>query len=223
MRVIQIIPLLTNEGFQKNVQTIIDRNVPHVSCYALTVEPRTKLKKLIEINRSPDINDDKQAQQFELLTTMMDSAGYQHYEISNFAKPGFRSRHNSSYWQGKAYLGLGPSAHSFNGSNKRILNIANNENYIHAVNDDIIPGTEEILTVKQQFNEMIMISLRTMEGLDLLEAERRFGVESINRIIRESKKFVKAGTVMMHNDHLILTSKGKFLADGIAADLFELD
>jgi oxygen-independent coproporphyrinogen III oxidase len=216
-------PLLTNEGFKKNVQIILDRNIPHVSCYALTVEPRTKLKKLIEVNKAPDINDEKQAQQFELLTAMMHSSGYEHYEISNFAKPGSRSRHNSSYWQGKAYLGLGPSAHSFNGNNKRFLNISNNENYIRALNEDIIPGNEEILTTNQQLNELIMISLRTIEGLNLAEVERKFGTESVDRIMSGSNKYIKEGSVIMRNHHLVLTSRGKFLADGIAADLFELD
>ncbi|MEO6683424.1 MAG: radical SAM family heme chaperone HemW, partial [Ginsengibacter sp.] len=122
-------PGLTNEEWRNNVQRAIDLEVPHIACYALTVEPRTALKKMIQLKKKEDVNDDVQAEQFAILMEMMSQAGYEHYEISNFAKPGHRSKHNSSYWQGEKYIGLGPSAHSYNGQN-RMWNVANNIIYI---------------------------------------------------------------------------------------------
>ena len=112
-------PQLTNEKWKQNVETALSLNIPHLSCYALTVEAKTPLEKMMRQQKSPDINPDKQSEQFLLLMQWLEEAGYDHYEISNFAKPGWRSRHNSSYWQGKKYLGLGPSAHSFNGESRQ--------------------------------------------------------------------------------------------------------
>ena len=159
-------PGLTNEKWKQNVEKAIALNIPHLSCYALTVEPKTPLDKLIRQHKSADINPDKQSEQFLLLMQWLEEAGYEHYEISNFAKPGFRSRHNSSYWQGKKYIGFGPSAHSFDG-NTRWWNIANNNIYIDSINKGVIPFEKEELTSTQKLNEYIMISLRTAEGLNL--------------------------------------------------------
>ena len=142
-------------------------------------------------------------------------AGYEHYEISNFAKPGFRSRHNSSYWQGKKYIGFGPSAHSFDG-NTRWWNIANNNSYIDSINKGIIPFEKEELTSTQKLNEYIMISLRTAEGLNLSKIDKAAGLE----LRAASKKYIETGLIKMENDFLKLTNEGKLLADGIAADLF---
>jgi oxygen-independent coproporphyrinogen-3 oxidase len=150
----------------------------------------------------------------------MEVAGYEQYEISNFAKPGFRSRHNSSYWQGKPYFGFGPAAHSFDGTNIRRWNIANNSLYIKSMEQNIIPFEEEILTPVQQLNERIMIALRTMEGLDIEEVKQRFGEKYAGIILKNALKYINDKKLVTHNSKLILTKEGKFFADGIAADLF---
>lgn len=208
-------PALTNEKWKQNVEKAISLNIPHLSCYALTVEPKTPLDKLIRQHKSEDINPDKQSEQFLLLMQWLGEAGYEHYEISNFAKPGFRSRHNSSYWQGKKYLGLGPSAHSFDG-NARWWNIANNNTYIDSINKGIIPFEKEELTATQKLNETIMISLRTVEGLDLSKVSEATSLE----LQAMSRKYIESGLVKLENNFLRLTREGKLLADGIAAGLF---
>ena len=208
-------PGLANEKWKQNVEKAISLGIPHLSCYALTVEPKTPLDKLIRQHKSEDINPDKQSEQFLLLMQWLEEAGYEHYEISNFAKPGFRSRHNSSYWQGKKYLGLGPSAHSFDG-NSRWWNIANNNTYINSINDGIIPFEKEELTTTQKLNETIMISLRTIEGLDLSKLNEAMSDE----LRTTSRKYIDNGLMKIEGNFLRLTKEGKLLADGIAADLF---
>jgi oxygen-independent coproporphyrinogen III oxidase len=137
-------PLQSNNDLRKNFELIASRNIPHISCYALTVENNTALNKLIKENKSPKVDTEKQAEQFQLLLQMMEANGYEQYEISNFSKKGHRSKHNSSYWQGKPYFGFGPSAHSFNGFNKRRWNIANNSLYLQSLKNNAIPYEEEI-------------------------------------------------------------------------------
>lgn len=204
-------PQMTNEKWKQNVDTALLLNIPHLSCYALTVEPKTPLDKMIRENKSVDINPDKQSEQFLLLMKWTGEAGYEHYEISNFAKPGWRSRHNSSYWQGKKYLGLGPSAHSFDGISRQ-WNLANNNQYIESINNNIIPFEKEVLTETQKLNEYIMTSLRTIKGIDLDIAGKE--------LIGKSKKFIESGLLRKENNFLILTMEGKLLADGIASALF---
>jgi oxygen-independent coproporphyrinogen-3 oxidase len=210
-------PQLTNEKWKQNVDTAIALDIPHLSCYALTVEPRTPLDKMIRQHRSAAINPDQQSEQFLLLMQWMEEAGYEHYEISNFARPGSRSRHNSSYWstgpggQGKKYLGLGPSAHSFNGVSRQ-WDIANNHRYIESINKGIIPFEKEELTPTQQLNEYIMTSLRTLEGIHIEIAGEA--------LIEKSKKYIDAGLMKREKNSLVLTREGKLLADGIAAELF---
>ncbi len=212
-------PLLTDEEWKSNVQTIIELAVPHIACYALTVEPGTALQKMIQLKKKKDVNTDDQARQFLLLMKWMADAGYEHYEISNFAKPGFRSRHNSSYWKGAEYLGIGPSAHSYTGISRR-WNIANNVLYIQSIKNNVIPFEEEILTETQQLNEYIMTSLRTREGLDLSLVENKFEPYQRERIIKESISFIKKGMMKQEENKLILTNEGKLFADKIASDLF---
>lgn len=204
-------PQLTNEKWKQNVETALALGIPHLSCYALTVEPKTPLDKMIRQHKSDDVDPDKQSEQFLLLMQWLEEAGYEHYEISNFAKPGYRSRHNSSYWKGSNYLGLGPSAHSFNG-NSRQWNIANNSVYIRSLSDGTIPFEKEELTKTQKLNEYIMTSLRTTEGLQLDITGKE--------ILDKSQSFITAGWMKLENNALILTKEGKLLADGIAAKLF---
>jgi oxygen-independent coproporphyrinogen-3 oxidase len=213
-------PLLSNDALQKNATIIFDKKIPHISCYALTVEPKTALHKKIAQHKSLPVDAAKQAEQFDLLLQLMEQAGYEQYEISNFAKPGYRSKHNSSYWKGKVYYGFGPAAHSYNGKNIRKWNIANNALYIQSLKNDIIPFEEEILTDIQQLNEYIMISLRTKEGLHLQTLAEKFGQEKVNEIKLQGKKYFTQNLMQEENGFIFLTAQGKFLADGIAADLF---
>ena len=217
-------PLLTDEKWEQNVEKVISLNIPHISCYALTVEPKTPLHKMILEKKKEGVQQEKQAEQFLLLMQWLEDAGYEHYEISNFAKPGFRSRHNSSYWQGKKYLGLGPSAHSFDGESRQ-WNISNNTIYIESLAKDKILFDKEMLTAAQQLNEYIMTSLRTVEGLDLKRVQSsEFGVQSSDPIASgfgvRSQKFIDEGKMIIKENKLILTKEGKLFADGIAAELF---
>lgn len=213
------VPGLTNEEWKKNVQTVIDLQVPHISSYALTVEPKTALQKMITLKKKEDIDTDIQAAQYAILMQMMRDAGYEHYEISNFAKPGFRSRHNSSYWQGKKYIGIGPSAHSFNGQ-ERMWNKANNSLYIQSLEQNIIPFEKEILTKTQKLEEYIMTSLRTIEGMDLQFIEENFSAKEKKRIEKIFRKEVEKEMFFIEGNRIILTDEGKLFADGIAVKLF---
>lgn len=209
------LPNLSHERWRQNVETAISFGVPHLSCYALTVEEKTPLHKLIRQKKIDDVVPDKQSEQFLLLMQWLADAGYEHYEISNFAKPGFRSRHNSSYWNGEKYLGIGPSAHSFNRTSRQ-WNVSNNNIYIDSINKRIIPCEKEILTVTQKLNEYIMTSLRTIEGLDL----NLLGDDERYEIRYASQKFIERKLMFEEDHHLKLTREGKLLTDGIAAELF---
>jgi oxygen-independent coproporphyrinogen-3 oxidase len=212
-------PLLTNEDWKRNVEIAIEKNIPHISCYALTVEPKTALDKMIAQHKKAPVDPEKQAAQFLQLMHWMRFGGYEHYEISNFAKPGMRSKHNSSYWQGKKYYGFGPSAHGFDGK-RRQWNIANNALYIQSLKNNIIPREEEILTPTQQLNEYIMTSLRTMEGLSLIIVAERFGEKISSDLLAASVKWKVGGKLLIGKENIVLTNEGKLFADGIAADLF---
>lgn len=212
-------PLLTDEMWKQNVERAIELEIPHLSCYALTVEEKTPLYKLINTNKTPDVDNEKQARQFLLLMQWLKEKGYKHYEVSNFAKPGFRSRHNSSYWKGESYLGLGPSAHSYNG-NERRWNVANNNLYIKSINEGPIQRETELLTLTQKLNEFIMISLRTMEGIDLNKLQKEFGLKERERFDKQIQKFLSANLMKQVNSFVQLTDEGMLRADGIASELF---
>ncbi len=212
-------PTLDDQQWQENLETAISLGIPHLSCYALTVEPKTALEKMIAQNKMENTDPEKQARHFELLMEWLETAGYEHYEISNFAKPGMRSRHNSSYWKGMHYLGLGPSAHSFNSSSRQ-WNVANNSLYISSLEKNIIPFEIEALTSAQQLNEYIMTSLRTSEGLSLNHIKNGWGEEKLNLILDSIDPYVQSGHADITDDMLRLTKKGKLMADGIASALF---
>ena len=215
-------PTLTDEQWKQNIETVVALNIPHISCYALTVEAKTALALLIEKNKKENIDADKQAHHFELLVQWLQHAGFEHYEISNFAKSNYRSRHNSSYWKSRQYLGLGPSAHSFNGTSRQ-WNIANNALYIQAIEKGELNFEKEELTDLQQFNEYIMTRLRTMEGICFTDNRWLMTDDSTkNKIIATAKKWQNGGNIIITENSIRLTDKGKFLADGIAADLFQL-
>ncbi|MBS1606081.1 MAG: radical SAM family heme chaperone HemW [Bacteroidetes bacterium] len=210
-------PTLPDSNWKYNVDRAISLQVPHLSCYALTVEPRTALDTMIHQQKKQDVIPEDQARQFLLLMDWTTSAGYEHYEISNFARPGRRSRHNSSYWQGKTYLGLGPSAHSFNGISRE-WNLANNAKYISA--DGSAIAELEVLTATQQLNEYIMISLRTCEGCSLPEVLRRWGADAARQLEKDADAYILTGKMRKVDGRLQLTPEGKLLADGIASQLF---
>ena len=212
-------PLLSNEDWKRNIDLVIEKKIPHISCYALTVEPKTVLDKMISQHKKAPIDTEKQAVQFLLLMDRMQQAGYEHYEISNFAKPGSRSKHNSSYWQGQKYYGFGPSAHSFDGIRRR-WNISNNALYIQSLKNNTIPFEEEVLTPTQQLNEYIMTSLRTLKGLSLSIVEKKFGEKISSALLSASEKWRAGGKLLFIEESIVLTKEGKLFADGIAADLF---
>lgn len=211
--------LLTNEQWQYNIKTALLFNPPHLSCYALTVEEKTILGKRVEKNYVENIDNNKQAEQFEMLMKCLENAGYNHYEISNYAKPDFESKHNSSYWKGMHYLGLGPSAHSYN-SVSRSWNISNNALYIAGVENGTTILETEILTNVQQLNEYIMISLRTAVGINLGDVELKWGKSIPQQLLHQSSAWIQSKHLINDNNIIRLTTSGKLYADGIAADLF---
>jgi oxygen-independent coproporphyrinogen-3 oxidase len=214
-------PFLTDDNWIANLNMAKQLLVPHLSCYALTVEPKTALFKMIGQKKKEDIDAEKQGRQFEMLMQWAEENGYEQYEISNLAQPGFRSRHNSSYWLGKPYIGLGPSAHSYNGFSRQ-WNVANNNVYIKSISENIVPFEMEMLTPTQKINEYLMTALRTSEGVSLQNLSELSDQKTVEAILIDAQKFILQNLVLRQNNFLILTPKGKLFADGIAADLFRL-
>lgn len=212
-------PGLTDEKWLQNIAWVLDQGITHLSCYALTVEEKTPLDKQIRLHQKANIDPEQQSRQFIILMEAMQHAEFEHYEISNFALPGHRSKHNSSYWKGTHYLGLGPSAHSYNGQSRQ-WNIANNQRYIESLKDNKIPAELEILTTTQQLNEYIMTSLRLLEGCDLQQVKNQFDEEKGSQLLVAAKPFQQQGWLLIQDQQLILTQEGKLFADRIAAELF---
>jgi oxygen-independent coproporphyrinogen-3 oxidase len=213
-------PLLDDEQWKQNVQLVIEKKVPHISCYALTVEPKTALEKMISLHKKADVDPERQARQFVLLMEWMEQAGYNHYEISNYALPGRYSRHNSSYWQGEPYYGFGPSAHAYDGIGRRSWNLANNALYIESLSENKLPFEEELLTPVQQVNEYIMTALRTREGIDINKIESLLDDRSLKTFNNTIMKWMNSGHATIKDNRIFLSREGKLFADGIAADLF---
>ena len=213
-------PTSNFEIWKDNLNKTIELQVPHVSSYALTVEPKTALEKWIENGKIRSPEETEQNQEFYYMKDFLKDNGFDHYEISNFGKPGFHSKHNSAYWKSEPYLGIGPSAHSYNGHLERSWNIANNPIYIKNLNQNILPKEKEILTEKDRFNEMIMIGLRTIWGVDLNRINQNFSSEVIDYLNQEIKSKIESGILEIENNYLKIPEKHWFLADGIASDLF---
>ncbi|MBZ4036328.1 radical SAM family heme chaperone HemW [Flavobacterium sp. 17A] len=216
------IPGLSDEMWRQNIQTALDFGIPHISSYALTVEPKTALSKLIQTGKIAEPQDDVASNHFMILVEMLQKNGFIHYELSNFGKENYFSKNNSAYWLGKKYIGIGPSAHSYDGE-KRGWNIANNSLYIKAIQNDELPIETETLTVSDRYNEYIMTGLRTIWGVSLERIEKEFGLEYLNYLQKQSQKFLKDDLLSIENNILKPTPKGKFLTDGIASDLFYLE
>ena len=213
-------PTSNFEIWKKNLDKTIELQVPHVSSYALTVEPKTALENWIDKGKIASPKESEQNKEFYYMSDFLKDNGFDHYEISNFGKPNFHSRHNSAYWKYQEYLGIGPSAHSYNGNNERSWNVANNAKYIKNLNENILPKETEILSEKDQFNEMLMIGLRTIWGTDLSKMKEKFSSEIMEKLNKEIQPKISDGILIIENNHLKIPEKHWFLADGIAADLF---
>ena len=215
-------PGQTQQGWIKDLEKAIELKIPHLSCYALTVEEGTALHHMIGSGKKQKISADEQAERFEALVQLSTKAGYIHYEISNLAMPGKESKHNSAYWEGKPYLGFGPSAHSFSGT-KRSWNIAENLKYIQSIEAGILPREEETLREIDQLNEYIMTSLRSIKGMQKGVIETRWGMDKLQIISTEIEQFIRSGKIMANENAWVLTGEGRFFADGIASSLFFLE
>tara|TARA_B110001454_G_scaffold200496_1_gene206162 strand:+ start:546 stop:1718 length:1173 start_codon:yes stop_codon:yes gene_type:complete len=225
------VPNMSNEKWISNIQKALSFGVNHISSYALTVEPKTVLASFIAKGKIDAPKDNVAHNHFEILVRTLEKNGFIHYELSNFGKPNYFSKHNTSYWKGKSYLGVGPSAHSFNGV-ERSWNIANNAQYLKAINAKIVPLEREILSLDDRYNEYVMTGLRTIYGVSFHKIIQDFGEVYITHLKNESQKFIDQGLLMIISDYnsvsdrnesiLYTTQKGKFLCDGIAADLFKI-
>jgi len=213
------IPRMSNERWKKNLEIALKLDVPHLSCYALTVEPKTALKKFIEKGIVPPVDEEAAKQHYEILLSETEKAGLENYEFSNFGKPGFHSRNNTAYWEGKPYLGIGPSAHSFDG-NIRSWNVANNTKYIKSIEADILPSEREILSKEDRYNEYIMTGLRTKKGISMEKVESEFGKKYSEYLLKQAENHLQNELLILENHILKISKKGKFLSDGIASDLF---
>ena len=212
-------PEMSNVRWEENLQIAFDLKLNHLSCYALTVEPKTPLAHFIKTAQHPPLNDAVAAQHFQTLVNATAKAGFTHYEVCSFGKPGYFSKHNSSYWLGKPYLGVGPSAHSFDGK-KRSWNVSNNKQYINTIAKNELPLTSELLTPENRFNEYIMTGLRTIWGVSLKRIEEEFGLGVQTSLLNNAHGYLASETLKIENAHLKMTPKGQFLSDGIASDLF---
>jgi oxygen-independent coproporphyrinogen-3 oxidase len=216
------VPNMSNDKWKQNVETALSFGIPHISSYALTVEPKTALKKLIQTGKIAAPRDEVAAEHFVILVEMLEAKGFIHYELSNFGKEDYFSRNNSAYWLGKKYIGIGPSAHSYNGVS-RSWNISNNSIYLKSIQDDKLPNELEILSISDRYNEYIMTGLRTIWGVSLDKIEKEFGLDYLTYLHKQTRKFLDDDLLFIENGILKPTKKGKFLTDGIASDLFYLN
>ena len=216
------IPNMSNEHWIKNIEKALSFGIPHLSAYALTVEHKTALYNFIKKGKIPPTNDLQAREQFYLLKELLESKGFIHYELSNFGKEGYFSRNNTAYWQQKKYMGIGPSAHSYNGT-ERYWNIPHNIKYIEQISKGILPQEKELLSKKDLYNERIMTGLRIQKGISLSDIEKDFGSHYSNYLKKEALPYIEKGLLLLENDHILTSKEGLFLSDGIASDLFILD
>lgn len=216
------IPGMSNDRWKQNIEKALSFNIPHISCYALTVEPKTALAYMVKEGKIKNVDDELAEQQFYLLVDILEKEGFINYEISNFGKEGYFSKNNTAYWQGKKYIGIGPSAHSFNGR-RRAWNVSNNSKYLKSIQEGKLPMETEILSETDRYNEYIMTGLRTIWGVSLKQITSEFGNKYADYLIRKCQKHVRQELLTLDGAILKVTKKGKFLADGIASDLFMLN
>ena len=216
------IPGLTHEEWQQNIQTALNFNVSHISSYALTVEPKTALEKLIKKGKIEKVDDVLAQEQFFILRDLLEKANFVHYELSNFGKENYFSKNNTAYWLGKSYLGIGPSAHSFDGK-QRSWNVRNNTQYMKEIELNKLPIESEVLSVTDRYNEYVMTGLRTIWGVSLEKIKTDFGSKYVTYIQTESEKYIQQKLLYVEANTLKTTKEGAFLVDGIAAHLFLLN
>ncbi|MBV7269617.1 radical SAM family heme chaperone HemW [Winogradskyella luteola] len=216
------IPNASNDQWLENIETALSYNVPHISSYALTVEPKTTLASFIKKGIIDNVDDEQAHEQFHILKDRLEDEGFIHYELSNFGKDDYFSKNNSAYWQGKPYLGIGPSAHSFKGT-QRGWNVRNNSKYIKAIQQNTLPIEIEKLTLTDQYNEYVMTGLRTIWGVSFTKVETDFGTVFKDYLIEQSKVFINQHLLYIDDGHIKVTKKGQFLSDGIASELFKLN
>ena len=215
-------PNMSNEKWLQNVEWALAYNIPHISSYALTVEPKTALHQFIKQGVIPQLDDELAQEHFNLLVEKLEENGFIHYELSNFGKENYFSKNNSSYWLGKKYIGIGPSAHSYDGK-KRGWNVSNNSLYLKSLAENKVPIETETLTKTDRYNEYIMTGLRTIWGVSLERIETEFGPKYLEYLNQQSAKYIEDHLLFVDDNVLRTTKSGKFLGDGIASDLFLLN
>ena len=213
------IPGMSNEKWKRNIDAALSFGIPHISSYALTVEPKTVLSKLIQTGKINNPSDEVAEAHFRILVETLEKKGFVHYELSNFGKSSYFSKNNSSYWLGKKYLGIGPSAHSYDGIS-RCWNVSNNALYINSIQENKLPKEVEVLSKTDRYNEYIMTGLRTIWGVSLDRIEKEFGSKYLDYLHKQAQKFINDDLLSINENVLKTTKKGKFLTDGIASDLF---
>ncbi len=213
------VPGMSNEKWKKNIEKALSFGVPHISSYALTVEPKTAMGKMIQTGKMEAPKDDVAQEHFMILVETLESKGFIHYELSNFGKENYFSKNNSAYWLGKKYMGIGPSAHSYNGIS-RSWNVSNNIIYLKSIQEEKLPNELETLSEADRYNEYIMTGLRTIWGVSLDRIQAEFGQIYLNYVHKQAQKFIDDKLLLVENGILKPTKKGKFLTDGIASDLF---
>ena len=216
------VPGMTNDRWEQNIEKALSFDLPHISSYALTVEPNTALASFIKKGIVVPLDDEAAQSHYDILTSRLAKAGYVCYEISNFGKPNYFSKNNTAYWQGKKYMGIGPSAHSYDGEN-RGWNVRNNAKYIKAIAEEQLPMEIETLSKTDRYNEYIMTGLRTIWGVSLVRVENDFGKNRLEYLNQQARKYIEQDVLHIQDGILLVTKKGKFLTDGIAADLFMLN
>jgi oxygen-independent coproporphyrinogen-3 oxidase len=216
------VPGMSNEKWKQNIEKALSFGVPHISSYALTVEPKTAMNKMIQTGKMEAPKDEVAQEHFAILVDTLESKGFIHYELSNFGKENYFSKNNSAYWLGKKYMGIGPSAHSYDGVS-RSWNVSNNIIYLKSIQEEKLPHEMEILSEADRYNEYIMTGLRTIWGVSLDRIETEFGQSYLDYLMKQVQKFLIDDLVFIENNVLKPTKKGKFLTDGIASDLFILN
>mgnify|MGYP003629923719 CR=1 FL=1 len=216
------VPGMSNERWKQNIEKALSFGIPHISSYALTVEPKTALENFIKKGIVPPIDEEIAEQHFHTLMDTLTKKGFVHYELSNFGKDDYFSKNNTAYWQGKPYLGIGPSAHSFDGTT-RSWNVRNNTLYIKSIKKNELPSETETLSSTDRYNEYIMTGLRTMWGVSVSRVETEFGIKYKEYLLQQAQKHLDEHLLYLDGDTLLVTKKGKFLSDGISSDLFLLN
>lgn len=213
------IPNMSHECWRENIKIALSLNIPHISSYALTVEPKTALASFIKKGIIDPVDDALAQEHFDILVQQLEAHDFIQYEISNFGKPEYFSKNNTAYWQGKKYMGIGPSAHSYDGI-RRGWNSNNNSKYIKSIKANLLPMEEEILSTTDRYNEYVMTGLRTIWGVSLYKVNSEFGERYQGYLLKHAQKYLDEKMLVLEEDTLFITKKGKFLADGIASNLF---